>query len=62
MLTEIGILSSLLDCHCRYYTIFMTVFWVGDPRPCHRECAVHQWSPRLTVCVKATGEHFERSW
>jgi len=40
----------------------MTVYWVGDARPCHHACAVQQWRHRPTACVKASGEHLDRSW
>jgi len=29
--------------------------------PYHQACAVQQWRRHLTACVKASGEHSERS-
>jgi len=39
---SIGILSALLNLHCRYniHNIFTTAYVMGDARPCHNACAV----------------------
>jgi len=36
-----------------------TVYSWGDTRQYHHACAVQQWCHYLTVCVKASREHFE---
>ena len=40
---------------------FITVYWVGNARSYRHACAIRQWCHPLAACVKACGEHFERS-
>ena len=52
---------DLFNRHCLYFIHNIHDCLLGDVRPYHHACAVQQRRHHLTACVKASGEHFERS-